>query len=120
MTFAPFSRVLANSTQVIRSAAGFSDFRKYAAHVVLLSVAATLGWGVEAPSFLPHIPLALDTLAEFRPVTGNWRIVGGIAEVSRESKTLSGTPGTGVLINVPRPDAKAPLVTAWEHGDLSL
>lgn len=72
------------------------------------------------PSLLPGQPVPLDSLAEFRPKAGGWQIAGGLADQPRETKTLTPVPGTGVLVSVPRPDARDSLVTSWEHGDVSL
>jgi hypothetical protein len=80
----------------------------------------TVTMGANAPSLLPTVPVTLDSLVAFRPVADNWRVAGGIADQSRDAKTLTALPGTGVLVNTPRRDAKDSLVTSWEHGDLSL
>ena len=34
--------------------------------------------------------------------------------------TLTTTPGTSVLVNIPAPGANGPLFSQWEHGDLDL
>lgn len=73
-----------------------------------------------ADSLLPAEPVPLDSLAAFRPVTGNWQLAGGPGGDPRHEKKLYAVPGTGVLVNQPGSGPNGPLLTAWDHGDLDL
>ncbi len=87
---------------------------------VMAVMAVTTAFAASAPTLLPTVPVSLDSLTAFRPVADNWRVAGGLADSSRDAQTLTALPGTGVLVNTPRKDAKESLVTTWDHGDLSL
>lgn len=71
-------------------------------------------------SLLPADPIPLESLAAFQPTAANWQIAGDLAGDPRLERTLTPSPGTGVLVNTPREGANAHLLTAWEHGDLEL
>lgn len=58
--------------------------------------------------------------ADFKPLGANWQIAGGLSGDPRHDKILTALPGSGLLVNNPTKDARAHLVTAWDHGDLSL
>jgi len=58
--------------------------------------------------------------SDFQPLGANWQIAGGIGGDPRTEKNLTPLPGAGVLINNPVKEARAHLVTAWDHGDLEL
>jgi hypothetical protein len=74
-----------------------------------------------AESLLPPERVRLDSPSAFKPLTANWQLAGGLAGDPRRDKTLAAAPGTGVLVNTPRPEAgRGELVTAWEHGDIDL
>ncbi len=88
--------------------------------VVCLAVLALFASLARAESLLPPERVSLDSLAAFRPVTANWQLAGGLGGDPRHDKTLAATPGTGVLVNNPGASGDAPLVTAWEHGDMDL
>src|SRR5688572_21452570 len=91
-------------------------FRVACVAVLLLSASLT-----RAESLLPPESVPLDSLAAFRPTRGNWAIAGGVAGDPRRDAALTAAPGTGVLVNNPRPAApNDPLVTTWEHGDIDV
>lgn len=69
---------------------------------------------------LPPAPVPLETLAAFRAPTPNWRLAGGLAGNPRRENVLTPAPGTGIVVNQPREDAKGHLFTVWEHGDIEL
>lgn len=87
--------------------------RALAASAVLVTVA-------RAQSLLAPERAPLDSLAPFKPAASNWQLAGGLGGDPRRDKTLTATPGTGLLVCNPTPDAKAHLFTSWEHGDLEL
>ncbi len=76
-----------------------------------------------AQSLIPPERVPLDSLAAFRAPPANWQLAGGLAGDPRHDKTLTPTPGFGVLVNNPSKKAPDPienLFTAWEHADLEL
>ena len=86
--------------------------------VALLLLAASVG---RAESLLPPESVPLDSLAAFRPTRGNWVVAGGLAGDPRRDQVLAAAPGTGVLVNNPRPGApNDALATTWEHGDIDV
>ena len=64
--------------------------------------------------------VSLATLNGFRPTSPNWRVAGGAAASRIRLLALTATPGTGVVVNIPVQDARGPLFTQWEHGDIDL
>jgi hypothetical protein len=91
------------------------------ARVACLALSLLIVPFAHAASLLPAEPVPLDSLTAFRDVTGNWQLAGGLAGDPRREKTLTGTAGTGLLVNQPAAGGKnGPLLTAWEHGDLDL
>jgi hypothetical protein len=85
---------------------------------VLVCLAAT----THAQSLLAPERVALDSLAAFQPVTANWQLAAGLTGDPRRDKTLTATPGSGILVCNPgkSPETRGHLFTAWEHGDLEL
>lgn len=73
---------------------------------------------LRADSLLPAERVSLDPLAAFKTAAPNWQVAGGIGGDPRHDKTLTPLPGTGVLVNNPRANAKDALTTAWSHGDI--
>ena len=75
-----------------------------------------------APAAGAESPLALDSLAAFKPVTANWQLASGLAGDPRRDKSLAASPGTGVLVCNPgtTPATRGHLFTTAEHGDLEL
>jgi len=68
---------------------------------------------------LPFEEVPLDDLSAFRSPGANWQVAGRI-EPGRLCDELVPVAGTGVLANVPRPEAASDLFSAWEHGDIEL
>src|SRR5690606_16360895 len=69
---------------------------------------------------LPMLAVPLDDLSAFQPAVANWQVAGGV-EVDRDaSLRLDARPGTGILVNLPRDDARDNLFTGWTHGDIEL
>lgn len=69
---------------------------------------------------LPLNEISLDNLSDFESVSENWSIAGGIESNRTEEYSLSGTEGTGVLVNIPTDQNNGHLFTSWTHGDLEL
>ncbi len=69
---------------------------------------------------IPSTTLNLQTLNEFKPTGGNWKLASDV--FYDLNKTGKGTlkSGTGIAVNDPTSAAKDPLTTNLEHGDLAL
>lgn len=78
-----------------------------------------LGQTQSAAAELPFEEVQLDDLSAFRSPEANWQVAGGIV-AGRLREELGTVAGTGVLANVPTPEAAADLFTEWEHGDIEL
>lgn len=94
-------------------------------HLSMLFAATLVSSGrAQAPKTpspaLPPQSVSLATLDAFRPTSGNWRIVGAVAADRSLPLAMTAEPGTGLLVNTPTNDARANLLTTWEHGDLDL
>ena len=91
-------------------------------HLCVLASLSLLFAAARAQSALPLEPVPLVSLAAFKPVTSNWKLVGSLSGDPRREKSLTGPAGTGVLICNPGKDAgsRGHLFTSWEHGDLEL
>ena len=93
------------------------------AHVFLAAAALTAFTApARAQSLLAPERVALDSLAAFKPVTANWQLAASLAGDPRRDKTLTATPGSGVLVCNPgkTKETRGHLFTAWEHGDIEL
>ena len=58
----------------------------------------------------------LGDLSAFEPAGSNWSVAGAV--VGTWDGPLTARPGTGVLVNTPRPGAMANLYTRLEHEDV--
>lgn len=90
---------------------------------VLLAAAATRAIAQGPASLTGELaprPLPMASIGEFRPTSSNWTIAGGASANRATPMTLLSSPGTGVVVNVPRQDARGHLLTTWEHGDIDL
>lgn len=67
---------------------------------------------------LPFQSLALEDMTDFREVSENWNIAGGVYVDRSKEKTLSFSEGSGVLVNIPDTVKNGNLITAFEHGDI--
>ena len=88
------------------------------AHVFLAAAALTAFTApARAQSLLAPERVALDSLAAFKPVTANWQLAASLAGDPRRDKTLTATPGSGVLVCNPgkTKETRGHLFTAWEH-----
>ncbi len=67
----------------------------------------------------PSVETVMDfkDLGAFRAPTGEWSVVGGVAQDPNDEKKLVGTPGTGAALNGPN-GKTAHLVTQAEFGDV--
>jgi len=65
-------------------------------------------------------PIDLNDLSPFRKASGNWQIMGDAYVDRTKDKALSGTTGTGVLINLPEEGMNQNLFVNFEHGDMEL
>ena len=74
----------------------------------------------DVESTLPYTPLALDDLSSFQQVGKNWSVVKSVSCDYQLEHDIKGTPGTGVLLNLPEDNAKDNLATQFEHGDLEI
>ncbi|HTE20303.1 MAG TPA: DUF1080 domain-containing protein [Armatimonadota bacterium] len=87
----------------------------------VVCLALLLPWPTVARSGQsPLTPLPLDDLSVFRPVAGNWQIVGDVFFDRQDPKKIQATPGRGVLLNLPSAKHRDNLFTTLEHGDLDL
>lgn len=73
-----------------------------------------LAHSLHAQSPLPSVA------ADFKTLGANWQVASGLGGDPRVEKKLIGLPGDGILVNNPTKEARAHLVTAWEHGDIEL
>ncbi|GAB2539534.1 3-keto-disaccharide hydrolase [Spirosoma aerophilum] len=86
---------------------------------LLCILLCTLGVSAQ-PNVIPAVPVNLQSLADFRPTGGNWKIAGdAFYDLNKDGKGSSKS-GTGVVINDPSGKAKDHLFTKMEHGDLDL
>lgn len=69
---------------------------------------------------LPFTQIELSDLSAFQKTTDNWNIAGGAYVDRTKEKTLSGSSGKGVLVNISDETNKGHLFTAFEHGDIEL
>ena len=69
---------------------------------------------------LPMSVQPLDNLDGFRPVAGNWSIVGDVSADRHTVGQISTSAGGGVLVNIPSEEARENLFFDWEHGDIEL
>ena len=76
--------------------------------------------GSAQPNALPFTAVNLQTLADFRPTGGNWKVVGSTFYDLNKAGGGNTSPGTGVLVNDPSGKNKDHLLTTMEHGDLAL
>jgi len=78
-----------------------------------------------ACALLAHVaqaqsPLTLTAPGALKTIGANWQSASTLAGNPRYDKILTGLPGSGVLINNPTKQARAHLVTAWDHADVEL
>ncbi len=69
---------------------------------------------------LPFIQIDLKDLYPFQKTTNNWQLMGDVYVDRTKDKTLSGTTGTGVLVNLPEEGMNQNLFANFEHGDMEL
>lgn len=75
----------------------------------------------EAPlETLPMKQISLGNLESFDSPAANWSIAGGLESDRQVEHDLTGTEGTGILINKPTDENNGNLFTSWSHGDLEL
>ena len=67
---------------------------------------------------LPFQSMTLNDKSDFKEVTDNWKIAGGVYVDRSKEKTISLTEGSGVLVNMPEKEKSGNLVTNFEHGDI--
>src|SRR4051812_37442676 len=93
-------------------------FRAMRGVFAVLAIAAS----TQAQAPLPPEPVRFDSPTAFKPMTENWKIAGDLAGDPRHEKTLSGTPGTELIICNPgkTKETRGHLFTSWEHGDIEL
>jgi hypothetical protein len=73
-------------------------------------------------SLLPPQRVSLESLAEFQPVSANWKLAGELGGDPRRDKALTALEGTGILVCNPGKEksTRGHLFSQWEHGDLEL
>jgi hypothetical protein len=69
---------------------------------------------------LPKARISLNSLEDFKPVSGNWKIVGDVFFDLEKANKGKATPGSGILFNTPSDKNKDDLFTKMEHGDIEL
>lgn len=69
---------------------------------------------------LPFTQIDLKDLSPFQETSGNWQIMGDAYVDRTKDKALSGSTGTGVLINLPEEGMNQNLFADFEHGDMEL
>jgi hypothetical protein len=73
-----------------------------------------------AQNELPFNTLNLQTLKDFKPTAGNWKVAGDVFyDLNQSGKGVSKS-GTGILVNTPTEKAKDHLFTNFQHGDIEL
>ena len=97
----------------------FAPKRRIGVLLIFLSLAFMV-LPAEAQQRLPMTQHDLSSLDGFRPVAGNWMIVGNVAADRHVDRDISTTPGKGVLVNIPGEGGRDNLFTDWEHGDIEL
>ena len=78
-----------------------------------------------ACALLAHVahaqsPLTLTAPGALKDFGANWQYARALGGDPRHDKILTGLPGSGVLVNNPTKQARAHLVTAWDHADVEL
>ncbi len=105
------------------------NYSKYLIYLLLFSMLASCTEKVsevketaeEQPiQLLPFTTLELNDMSGFKETTDNWQIVGSAYVDRAKEKTITGSPGTGVLINLPDDTKRGHLFTGFEHGDIEL
>ena len=70
---------------------------------------------------LPYKPIPLTNLEAFEKPDANWAIAGNAyADLNEDKGAITGSKGTGVLINNPTDAARGNLFTQLQHGDIEL
>ncbi len=69
---------------------------------------------------LPYATINLQTLTDFKPTGGNWKLAGDVFYDLNTAGKGSAKPGTGILVDDPSGKAKDHLFTNMEHGDIDL
>lgn len=69
---------------------------------------------------LPPNTINLQTLSDFRPTGGNWKLVSDVFYDLNTAGKGTTQPGTGVLVNDLSGAAKDNLFTTMQHGDIDL
>ncbi|MDA0378687.1 MAG: DUF1080 domain-containing protein, partial [Bacteroidetes bacterium] len=88
--------------------------------LLLAALPSALPAAARQSSPLPMTEHDLTNLDGFRPVAGNWQIVGQVAADRSKDRDLSTMSGSGVLVNLPSAEARDNIFTDWEHGDIEL
>ena len=72
--------------------------------------------------YLPFSELSLDDLSGFKVETTNWKIVGDVYADRSLDKTLTFSPGKGILANIPEKETKknGHIFTNFDHGDIEI
>lgn len=78
-----------------------------------------------ACALLAHVahaqsPLTLTAPGALKTLGANWQSASALGGDPRHDKILTGLPGSGLLVNNPTKQARAHLVTAWDHADVEL
>lgn len=83
-------------------------------------VAATVPGRAQQSTGAAWTNVGLTDLSGFRNAGANWKIAGDVSADFTKKEDMTPKPGTGILVNLPSPQAKTNLLTAFEHGDLDV
>ncbi|SEI76154.1 PA14 domain-containing protein [Cyclobacterium xiamenense] len=64
--------------------------------------------------------IVFDDLTDFGDIPSTWKEVGEVLADWEQADFLSTLPGSGILVNPPKPDNGPHLVSDFVHGDLTL
>lgn len=70
--------------------------------------------------FLPFQNIELNSLADFKETSKNWKIAGNVFVDREQKQVLIPSNGKGVLVNIPVDSNNSHLFSKFKHGDIEL
>lgn len=89
------------------------SYRRVSLLLLLWSAASAMAFGQWT-----NVPL--NDLSAFKPTQLNWSVAGKVSANPFQKHNLEASTGTGILVNKNNEAYKAPLITAFEHGDIDI
>ncbi len=74
----------------------------------------------KAKNYLPFTHIELNDLSGFKPTGKNWKIVGDVIADRTKRRTVTSSPGSGILLNTNDAKKNKNLFTSFDHGDIEL